>query len=324
MADMFPTFRRWGPVRCLAIISLLVMLAVAVHYTLAALSTEPAAPRPSLAELAAAGNADAQYHFGFMHMSGLFEKHPDYAVTREWLQRAADQNHAAALGVLGWIYEHGKGVKPDINRAAGYYILAAKNGDTYGAVQLAHLYRTGAGVPQDHDKAFALYESAAAKNNGEAMLGIARMYHHGDGRPANYEAARTWSERAMETNSAYAGHAAANYYEHGVGAALDLMKAGDYYRHSANRGFEKAIQRLNLATALCRTAPVMSIYQPYEERIARECLLATATGEPGVLYRASQIYAQGFPALKISSDPERARALRERAAATGYDINNPR
>lgn len=81
------------------------------------------------------------------------------------LRELAEKRHVArAYAHLGLCYEKGYCTAPDLNKALDHYQLAADKGDEYGMFYLAQLYEEGKGVKVNYDKAKHWY-LMAAKNN---------------------------------------------------------------------------------------------------------------------------------------------------------------
>ena len=64
----------------------------------------------------------------------------DYATALEWYDKAAALGDARAENNLGWLYEHGQGVKQDYAQALAWYGKAAARGDVGAEINLAWLY----------------------------------------------------------------------------------------------------------------------------------------------------------------------------------------
>lgn len=117
---------------------------------------------------AAQGNAAAMYFLGdgystyamFAEESDEEEAKAYYAKGVEWLQKAADLNHAEAMG------------------------------------ELADLYIDGNGVAQSDEKAFALRAKAATLGYARAMRQLAYMYEVGKGTPVNLEQSAYWIQQS--------------------------------------------------------------------------------------------------------------------------------
>ena len=93
-----------------------VMLPTLVH---ADLNEDFAACRRTILQIGSNPRSPAeQYCLGLSHAFALNHK-KDRAEAAEWFRKAADQNHAAAAAVLGYLYERGDGVRADPARMAG-------------------------------------------------------------------------------------------------------------------------------------------------------------------------------------------------------------
>jgi tetratricopeptide (TPR) repeat protein len=126
----------------------------------------------------------------------------DYAMAREWFEKAAHKDAADAMGFLGLLYANGRGVTQDYAKAREWYEKAADKGDTGAMTNLARLYQSGDGVAQDSAKALEWLEKAAAKDNADAMNGLAFFYERGYGVAQDYAKAREWYEKAAARDHA--------------------------------------------------------------------------------------------------------------------------
>ena len=75
------------------------------------------------------GHAVCQHQVGFMYYEG-HGVDVDYKQARAWLEKAAAQDHPAAVGELGLMYNAGEGVTPSWRRAREYYKRAIQLGDS--------------------------------------------------------------------------------------------------------------------------------------------------------------------------------------------------
>lgn len=87
---------------------------------------------------------------------------------------AAEQNDAAGLNNLAYLYERGLGVPADLNKAATLYRRSAMQGNPVAQESLGRFYQQGIGGPVDHRLAYFWDSLAAAKLIGPAMLIAAR------------------------------------------------------------------------------------------------------------------------------------------------------
>lgn len=84
------------------------------------------------------GSADAQFY-----LAKLYARKKDYAQAIHWYEAAAAKEYPPALYRLGWVYEVGRGVEPDREKAYAYYERAAKAGHLFAQKELALLLVQG-------------------------------------------------------------------------------------------------------------------------------------------------------------------------------------
>ena len=182
-----------------------------------------------LQPLAEAGNADAQEELARLHVEG-WGVAQDSALALRWFERAAAQQHPAALYNLGRMYERGLGIPADRERALELFRAAAKLGDAEAEGRVGYLSITaeppdyaagrtwfersaahghldavywrarlldeGWGGERDPAQAFALYERAAAQGSAEAQYRLGRLYANGSGVAQSDREAIKWLTRA--------------------------------------------------------------------------------------------------------------------------------
>lgn len=109
----------------------------------------------TLTQQAKSGDAKAQYdlalHYLFakeISQTGI-ETPPDYPQAALWMERAAKQGNAQAQYLLGTLYERGRGVGQNSNRAMEWYKKALGNGNMDAACPLARLYEASDIHPKD-------------------------------------------------------------------------------------------------------------------------------------------------------------------------------
>lgn len=99
----------------------------------------------------------------------------DYAITRlgmlygdlekydeaiKCYEIAIKKGDPVAMNSMGLLYQHGFGVKRDIQKAVKLYQDASNNDGVGGLIDLGLLYEKGLGVPQSYEKAVELYQKA--------------------------------------------------------------------------------------------------------------------------------------------------------------------
>lgn len=118
----------------------------------------------SLEKAAAQGDAAAQFNLGVLYDQGRGVRQ-DYQKAREWWEKAAAQGHAMAQVKLGFLYYYGQGVRQDYQKAREWFEKAAAQGEATAQVGLGLLYENGHGVRQDLATAKEWYGIAC--NNGD-------------------------------------------------------------------------------------------------------------------------------------------------------------
>lgn len=131
-------------------------------------------------ELAAAGDAKAQYNLAQMHFYG--DGMPqDYREAIRLYRLAAEQGLGDAQYRLGVIYFTNKVTPPDYPEAIRLYRLAAEQGHVKSQLDLGLVYLKGEVVAQDYAAAQHWLTLAAQQGNGDAQYALGNMFLHGDG-----------------------------------------------------------------------------------------------------------------------------------------------
>lgn len=127
------------------------------------------APRTSLcASLAVAlwaATASVASANGLSRGAAAFHRGDYIRAVRE-LSPLAERGNARALGLLGFMYEHGFGVPQAYDTAADLYYRGAVQGDPFAQAMLGLMYDKGHGVPNDFVLAYKWLNLAAARTGG--------------------------------------------------------------------------------------------------------------------------------------------------------------
>ncbi len=99
------------------------------------------------------GDALSQYSIALLYERGQGVQ-KNYALSNDWLAKAAAQNYSMAQFKLGDHYQYGKGVKVDLPQAAKWYRAAAGQNNYEAQHALGKLYQTGDGVKQNFAEAY--------------------------------------------------------------------------------------------------------------------------------------------------------------------------
>jgi len=90
----------------------------------------------------------------------------DYVRAAQELSPLAAQGNPRALGLIGFMYEHGFGVPQAYDAAFDYYCQGAGLGDPYAQAMLGLMYDKGHGTHQDFIQAYKWLDLAAARARG--------------------------------------------------------------------------------------------------------------------------------------------------------------
>ncbi|NOZ52259.1 MAG: sel1 repeat family protein [Gammaproteobacteria bacterium] len=119
-------------------------------------------------ELAAQGDAEAQYNLAILYKQGKgVMQDADEAVN--WFRKAAQQGLASAQYYMGHLYDSGEGVKQDFILAKNWYTKAAQQGNASAQSNLGVLYANGEGIKQDIVKAYVWFSLAVSQGLTAAL-----------------------------------------------------------------------------------------------------------------------------------------------------------
>lgn len=111
----------------------------------------------------------------------------------------AENGKIQAMYDVGKLYQRGRGVNKNINKAAGWYQKAATAGHAAAQAKLGILYFEGRGVPQDYIKAVKLLNAAAKQNVPSAFYQLANMFELGTGVRQDLHQSIYWYKRAKQS-----------------------------------------------------------------------------------------------------------------------------
>jgi uncharacterized protein len=130
-----------------------------------------------------------------LEIAGMYETGDDvpqnFADAAKWYRRAADQKDPRAMVRLASILANGMGVPKDYAQAFELCHATAKD-YAPGQFCVGYLYQHGLGVRQDESEAIKWYQKAAAGRNSPAYLALGQMYWKGQGVKADLVAAYLW------------------------------------------------------------------------------------------------------------------------------------
>jgi hypothetical protein len=144
------------------------------------------------------------------------------------------------------MYEHGEGIRRNINEAERWYRSASEQGNKVAECNLASLYFR----QRDYPQALTWFRAAAQSGDPTAQEDLAWMYYTGIGTPTDYREAAEWVRRAAEQGTSRAQLDLGYLYEQGKGVPLDYITAYGWYRTASAGGEKRAASRLKNVTHL--------------------------------------------------------------------------
>ncbi len=177
------------------------------------------------------GDSVAQYDVGAMYQKGRGVKaNRDKAI--EWYTRAADQDSRKAASRLKLM----KSNEARFSAAA----VSASRGEVDSQFDLGKMYEKGIGTSIDYRQAREWYGKAAAAGHAKASFSLGLMYHEGTGVKRNNKTAFKWFNDAAGQGSTPAQYYLGKLYASGSGVRRNYTKALDWYSMAADGGFGQA------------------------------------------------------------------------------------
>jgi TPR repeat protein len=117
-----------------------------------------------------------------------------YARSSDWLtllivcqDRAETDNDPIAAYILGYMYQNGIYVSPNLTKSAEWYKIASINGDSQSQINLGIMFMRGQGVEKpDKYKGMLLIKQAAKMGHKTAISLLNRIKSHDLKKPSNY------------------------------------------------------------------------------------------------------------------------------------------
>lgn len=153
-----------------------------------------------------------------------------------YVTAAARGGHTTAQTVLGQMYLDGQGCIADGSEAIYWFQHAAHQQMPMAMNMLGRCYDNGWGAPADHALAAVWFRRAADAGLDWGVYNYAHLLATGRGVPADRAAAFVWFGRAAAMGHARAMHFLGQYHEHGWETPVDVVRAHELYRESAQGG----------------------------------------------------------------------------------------
>jgi len=194
--------------------------------------------------------ADLSYAGGVEMLGDMYQNGKgveiDYQKAAEWNQKAMDLGSARAFTNMGLLYMNGLGTDQDYRKALEYFTQAAEHGDFKGPRYAGIIYENGyGGVGIDYGKAAKAYQQAADAGDISGNYYLGKLYERGLGVEQSYEEAMKCYLKAADTGDKVAipsMTALAELYQQGLGTEKDEKQAMEWYQKAADLGDEASAQ----------------------------------------------------------------------------------
>lgn len=219
---------------------------------------------------ARAGNPEAQYNLGMLHLSGrLGQKSAEEAA--KWFGRSAEQGIPNAQFNLGVLYQRGEGVPQNDEQAFFWFQSAAEQNYPQAQHNLATAYAEGRGIALSYPKAAEWFAKSAEAGLSQSQFSLGALHERGliTGQP-NPAEARRWYERALAQGDTRASERLAALDATAPPASTAAVKPPDVAIGRAEiRQIQTLLSRMNFNPGPVdgqmgeRTADAIRLYQKF-------------------------------------------------------------
>lgn len=197
------------------------------------------------------GNSEAQYDVGTMYQNGRGVQ-ADRNKALEWYRKAAAQNHPRAVSRLNLMEENATRFDRTFSQA--------EKGDRESLYDLGNMYMMGVGADIDYISAIKAFEQSANQGYDKAAYKLGLIYYEGTGVRSNPTEAFKWFGIAAEDDFPAAQYYLGRMYGEGKGTRRNNTLALQWLGKAVDGGFDQArveiinvTENLNMEKAAART-----------------------------------------------------------------------
>lgn len=185
-----------------------------------------------------------RYRIGKMHCYDLGTEQ-NYAQAFGWFLKSAKEGNKFAQYSLGNLYYYGNGTDKDLSQAFQWYMKSAEQGQPYAAYAAAQMYNKGEYVSQSEENAQRYYKAALSgflelesKDQADDNLyyKLGSMFKKGLGTDIDMDKAIDYFKRSAEMNNTNAKRTLALEYISGKHLELDIEKGLEMLTECADSG----------------------------------------------------------------------------------------
>jgi len=155
----------------------------------------------TLQSQAQSGDREAQYLLALAYEDGRSVAR-DFAVSRSWMLKSAEQGYVPAQAGMGETYLHNlpkeNGAIPDYGDAERWLQLAATHGNAEAQFLLGSGYERGLFGTTDYREALKWLRRSGEQGLPWAQFTLAQMYEGGEGVPESDSLAANWYRKAAD------------------------------------------------------------------------------------------------------------------------------
>lgn len=177
------------------------------------------------------GSSDAQFDVASMYQNGRGVK-PDLDKATEWYKKSAAQKNPQAVSRLKLLEENEERFKK--------VQAQADKGNAESQYRLGKMYTEGTGVNIDYARATAAFQSAAEQGYTKAEYKLGLHYYEGTGVKQNRKTAYKWFKAAATQNHPAAQYYLGKMYATGSGVKQNYTTSLEWLDKAIDGGFNQA------------------------------------------------------------------------------------
>jgi TPR repeat protein len=192
------------------------------------------------------GISEAQFDVGTMYQNGRGVQ-ADRNKAIEWFEKAAAQGDAKAISRLKLMKANATRFRKTATEAG--------TGDKDSLYDLGNMYMEGVGTNIDYGKAITAFEQSASQGHIKSAYKLGLIYYEGSGVKRNSKLAFRWFRQAAEADYPAAQYYLGKMYAEGTGVGQNRGEALIWLGKAVDRGFDQARAELIDVSESLKTEP---------------------------------------------------------------------
>ena len=177
------------------------------------------------------GNSNAQFDVGSMYNNGRGVS-PDRDKAIEWYNKAAAQDNQKAVSRLKLLQANEERFRKELT--------SSENGNKESQYKIGNMYTEGIGTNINLVKAAEAFELSARQGYAKAEYKLGLAHYEGTGVKTNKKTAYKWFKQAAEKNYPAAQYYLGKMYATGKGVKRDYATSLEWYTKAVDGGFNQA------------------------------------------------------------------------------------